>query len=95
VPIAEECAVEIILNLSALARKFGDTFSRRNTFALGGQQAPVQCRDTALVGVAWLLVANAGRGASAQADLAGGVFGLRHSEFATGFGRELFDQPRF
>ena len=47
------------------------------------------------VGVAWLLVANAGRGASAQADLVGGVFGLRHGEFATGFGRELFDQPRF
>jgi hypothetical protein len=43
------------------------------------------------VEVAWLLVANAGRDASAQADLVGGVFGLRHGEFATGFGRELFD----
>jgi hypothetical protein len=45
------------------------------------------------VGVAWLLVANAGRDASAQADLVGGVFGLRRGEFATGFGRELLDQP--
>lgn len=43
------------------------------------------------VGVAWPLVANAGRDASAQADLVGGVFGLRRGEFATGFGRELFD----
>jgi hypothetical protein len=47
--------------------------------------------DRVRVAVAWLLVANVGRGASAQADLVGGVFGLRHGELATGFGRELFD----
>lgn len=45
------------------------------------------------LGVAWLLVANTGKDASAQANLVGGVFGLRHGELATGFGRELFDQP--
>jgi hypothetical protein len=45
------------------------------------------------VRVAWLLVANTGRDASAQADLVGGVFGLRCGEFTAVFGRELFGQP--
>jgi hypothetical protein len=35
-------------DLSALARKFGDVFGT-DTLALGGQQAPVRCRDRALL----------------------------------------------
>jgi hypothetical protein len=75
-------------DLSPLARKFGDVFGRRTRSLL---------RDTdrsARQDLAYARVATAGRDASAQADLVGGVFGLRRGEFAAVFGRELFGQSQ-